>query len=134
MKFTVEHNGQTVEAEAIKIQDKIWIRYLDPESGTSPNGVKRVLAVSSQDDKKKKRAGSSGGAGGNQVAAPMPGKVTKIQKNIGDKVEIGDVVLVMEAMKMEYTLKAEVAGEIKSVNCVEGEQVVLGKILAEIKI
>jgi acetyl/propionyl-CoA carboxylase alpha subunit len=67
------------------------------------------------------------------LAAPMPGKVTKILKSLGESVAAGEVVLVMEAMKMEYTLKADVAGKIERLNCKVGEQVALGKVLAEIK-
>ncbi len=63
----------------------------------------------------------------------MPGKVTKIQKNIGDAVSAGDVVIVMEAMKMEYTLKAHVNGKVEVMNCKAGDQVTLGKLLAQIK-
>ncbi len=67
------------------------------------------------------------------LSAPMPGKVTKILKSLGETVAAGDVVLVMEAMKMEYTLKADGAGKLEKLNCKVGEQVALGKILAEIK-
>jgi biotin carboxyl carrier protein len=63
----------------------------------------------------------------------MPGKVTKILLTPGSAVEVGQAVLVMEAMKMEYTLKAEIAGEVESVNCAVGEQVALGKALVKIK-
>ena len=67
------------------------------------------------------------------LLSPMPGKVTKILKSVGEAVKAGDVVLVMEAMKMEYTLKADVSGSLATLNCKVGEQVALGKTLAEIK-
>ncbi len=75
---------------------------------------------------------SSGKASTGDIHAPMPGKVTKILKQVGDQVQVGDVVLVMEAMKMEYTLKADVAGSIQKIDCKVGEQVVLGKILVQL--
>ena len=59
----------------------------------------------------------------------MPGKVTKILKTSGDSVRRGDVILVMEAMKMEYTLKAESDSKISSIACAVGEQVTLGQTL-----
>jgi biotin carboxyl carrier protein len=75
----------------------------------------------------------AGKAKSGEMLAPMPGKVTKLLKNVGDKVAAGDVVLVMEAMKMEYTLKSDIAGEVTTVGCKVGDQVALGKLLAQIK-
>lgn len=77
----------------------------------------------------KKKLAASGG----DLISPMPGKVTKILKNIGETVAAGEVVLVMEAMKMEYTLKANITGVVEKINCKLGEQVALGKLLAQIK-
>jgi biotin carboxyl carrier protein len=75
----------------------------------------------------------AGKAKSGDLMSPMPGKITKLLKKEGDQVAAGDVVLVMEAMKMEYTLKADVAGEIKTVSCKVGDQVALGKLLVRIK-
>ncbi|MGZ5279078.1 MAG: acetyl-CoA carboxylase biotin carboxyl carrier protein subunit [Pseudobdellovibrionaceae bacterium] len=82
-----------------------------------------------------KKFGSKGAgkAKSGDLLSPMPGKVTKLLKKAGDKVAVGEVVLVMEAMKMEYTLKADVAGEITDLACKVGDQVALGKLLAKIK-
>ena len=62
----------------------------------------------------------------------MPGKVTKILVNTDQEISKGQAVLVMEAMKMEYTLKAEIAGKIGQIECQVGDQVVLGKLLVKI--
>ena len=82
---------------------------------------------------KKFGAKGAGRAKSGDVLSPMPGKVTKLLKQVGDKVAAGDVVLVMEAMKMEYTLKADVGGEISNLACKVGDQVALGKLLVQIK-
>lgn len=79
-----------------------------------------------------KKASRKAGVG--EVFAPMPGKISKVQKSAGDQVVRGDVVLVMEAMKMEYTLKSDVAGVIEKVHCVLGDQVALGKLLVKIRV
>lgn len=79
--------------------------------------------------RKKSAAGSS-----DEILAPMPGKVTKIMVAEGAPISAGQAVLVMEAMKMEYTLKAEVTGSIDKISCKVGEQVVLGKQLVKIKV
>jgi biotin carboxyl carrier protein len=72
------------------------------------------------------------GQGADEVLAPMPGKVTKILVSPNSKVRVGDALLMMEAMKMEYTLKAEIAGTIEVIDAVEGSQVTLGKRLVKI--
>jgi acetyl/propionyl-CoA carboxylase alpha subunit len=61
--------------------------------------------------------------------APMPGRVTRVEVETGDRVDAGQVLLVMEAMKMEHTLRAPYAGVIAEVDCVPGEQVEAGAVL-----
>ena len=67
------------------------------------------------------------------MTAPMPGKILKILKNVGDKVKLSDSILVMEAMKMEHTIKASVDGMIEAIYFKEGEQVESGAKLAQIE-
>ena len=68
------------------------------------------------------------------ITAPMPGKIIKVMQAPGAMVAAGDIVVVMEAMKMEYTLKAQAAGLIEEVTCSVGEQVVLGAALVRLKL
>lgn len=67
-----------------------------------------------------------------QIVAPMPGKIIKVFANPGKTVKAGDVVVAMEAMKMEYSLKAEVTGVVRAVYCKEADQVTLGKVLVQL--
>lgn len=67
------------------------------------------------------------------ILAPMPGKIIKVMRESGSLVAAGDVIVVMEAMKMEYTLKAQVVGVVQEVTCTVGEQVVLGAVLVRLK-
>ncbi len=67
----------------------------------------------------------------NQVTSPMPGKITKVIAQEGSSVNKGDSVIVMEAMKMEYTLKSEMSGQIKKIFVKTGQQVTLGQVLVE---
>lgn len=66
------------------------------------------------------------------ILSPMPGKIIKVFKKTGDAVVEGEPVVVMSAMKMEYVLKSDVAGTVKSVDCKVDDQVALGKILVKI--
>ena len=64
---------------------------------------------------------SADAAGGNQVIAPMPGRIVLVKAKAGDQVELGQELLVMEAMKMELALKAPRAGTIESLDAAPGE-------------
>jgi len=74
----------------------------------------------------------AGGAGGSALASPMQGTVVKIAVNEGDHVEIGDLVIVLEAMKMEQPLMAHKAGVISNLSAVIGATVSSGTALCDI--
>jgi biotin carboxyl carrier protein len=57
------------------------------------------------------------------VEAPMVGKILKIEKKVGDHVEEDEVVIVMEAMKMEIPIVAPVTGTVKEVKVSAGQAV-----------
>ncbi len=69
---------------------------------------------------------------GTPLAAPMPGLIIRYEKNVGDAIEEGDTVLILEAMKMENALPAPVSGTIKAINFDSGDTVAKGDILAVI--
>lgn len=68
-------------------------------------------------------------AGGQTVEAPMPGKILDIKVKPGDAVSFGQVVIVMEAMKMETEIVAPGAGTVASVNVSAGDAVETGAVL-----
>jgi len=74
----------------------------------------------------------AGGAGGAALNSPMQGTVVKIAVNEGDRVEVGDLVIVLEAMKMEQPLMAHKAGVISSLSAVIGATVSSGTALCDI--
>ena len=73
---------------------------------------------------------ASGAKGGVPVVAPMPGKVLSIKASVGQSVAKGDVVLVLEAMKMENEIGAAEDGTIASSDVAEGASVEAGATLA----
>jgi biotin carboxyl carrier protein len=60
---------------------------------------------------------------GNQVSSPMPGKVVKIPVKIGEKVEAGQTVIIVSAMKMESEYKAAREGLVKEIHVEEGDTI-----------
>ncbi len=67
-----------------------------------------------------------------EVTAPMPGKVLKVLVKAGDRVAAGDVLVVLEAMKMETTLVAEADAVVRRVRVAEGATVDHGAVLVEL--
>ena len=78
-------------------------------------------------------AGSAAAPVENDVRAPMTAKVVKIAVAPGAAVKAGEIVVVLEAMKMEYRLAAPRAGTVEAVRCKEGELVDLGATLVVLK-
>lgn len=68
-------------------------------------------------------------SGNPNIAAPMPGKVLDIKVAAGDKVSAGDVVVLLEAMKMEIEVSADMSGTVKSIEAAKGSTVNTGDIL-----
>lgn len=71
--------------------------------------------------------------GSGSVVAPMPGTILKVLKASGDAVKAGEVVLILEAMKMENEITAPVDGTIGSLNLTEGSTVAGGDLLFDVK-
>lgn len=67
------------------------------------------------------------------LQAPMPGKILELLAAEGDDVELGDPVVILEAMKMENELKAPCAGTIQSVSVTKGASVEKNQIILEIE-
>ena len=78
--------------------------------------------------------GSGGGtrAGSEIVTAPMPGRVVSVLVSVGDVVEVGQPLVVLEAMKMENTLVAELAGTVRTVTVVAGAMIEAGMVVVEV--
>jgi glutaconyl-CoA/methylmalonyl-CoA decarboxylase subunit gamma len=67
------------------------------------------------------------------VISPLPGTILQITVKVGDKVQKGDKLLIMEAMKMENNIQAEKEGIVKKLACKEGDTVLQGDLLFEIE-
>ena len=70
---------------------------------------------------------------GKPVVAPLPGTINEIKVKVGDKVNAGDTVVILEAMKMQNNIEAETSGTITSINVNKGDAVMEGDTLVTIK-
>ena len=69
---------------------------------------------------------------GNAIKAPLPGTITDIKVQVGQQVNVGDTVLVLEAMKMQNNIESDYAGQVTSIVVKQGETVMEGAVLLTI--
>lgn len=97
---------------------------------TLVNGKTFNTAISEGAEAPAAVSGASAGGEGIDITAPMPGKVFKIVSAIGEQVDVGDTILILEAMKMETAIDATVAGTVSEISVRVGDQVSTGDVVA----
>ena len=83
--------------------------------------------------KKNRSTDAAAGGGSGEIIVPMQGTVVKVAVEVGDTVEAGDTVLVLEAMKMENNIAADTSGTVSEVNVAVGDAVSGGDIVVKIE-
>ena len=100
-----------------------------PEMG----GAAKPAAKPASKSRKSRSSRASAKAGGDELTSPMQGTIVKVAVSDGDTVAEGDLVLVLEAMKMEQPITAHKAGKISGLSAKPGDTVTSGAVLATIK-
>ena len=119
--FEVEMK-QPVKAGKQKVKIVSEERRVKSEEFNSPTSVPAADAAPK----------SAPAASGKPVVAPLPGTINDIKVKVGDKVNVGDTVVILEAMKMQNNIEAESAGTIASINVNKGDAVLEGDTLVVI--
>lgn len=102
-------------------------------AGAAPAPVAQVAApVAAPAPAAPATAAKSTGAGSIKVASPMPGKILDVKTKVGDAVKKGQVLLILEAMKMENEVVAPEDGTVASVDVAVGAMVEAGDTLASL--
>ena len=100
---------------------------------TRPKVVAPVAAAAPAPAPAARPAAPAAPAGaGAAVKAPLPGTISSINVKVGDKVNVGDTVLVLEAMKMQNNIEAESTGTVTSIAVNVGDSVMEGAVLITI--
>lgn len=140
MKYKLNVNNQTYEVEIENINARPVVVTVDgqrfevmPENGNQPQ-IKAEAVTSSKLDampSTPNQAASTISAGSNSLTAPLPGTVVELFVKAGDSVAVGQVVLVIEAMKMKNSIRSTRGGTISKVHVTQGQSVAHKQVLVE---
>ena len=115
----------TVEVNGRRFDVKLWV----PESaGVAAAGPAKKKAARSAS-----AAGGAAGGGSGKIAVPMQGTIVKVLVEVGQAVEAGQSVVVLEAMKMENQIEADKSGTVKAINVKPGDTVGAGDVVVVIE-
>ena len=107
----------TVNGEAFKVE-------MEPEAEPEKKKVVVKTGTAKENSAPAEAAAASGPVNtANALKAPLPGVITEIKVSVGDTVSAGDVVLVLEAMKMANNLEAEKSGKVTAILVSQGASV-----------
>lgn len=123
-KFNIKVNGAAFEVEVEEVKAAVAAPAAKPAAAAAPAAKPAAPAAAA--------APAVVGAGDTPVNAPMPGKIVKVVAEAGQKIKKGDIVLILEAMKMQNEISAPADGTLKSINVVAGQSVKPGEVMAVI--
>ena len=115
----------TVEVNGRRFDVKLWV----PESA----GVAAATPAKKKAARSSSASGGGAGGGSGQIAVPMQGTIVKVLVEVGQAVEAGQSVVVLEAMKMENQIEADKTGTVKAINVKPGDTVGAGDVVVVIE-
>ena len=127
MKYKVKLNGKIYEVEVEKGNAELLSEY---DAIAAPAAAPAASAPAAAAPAAP--AAAAPAASGNATPSPLPGVVVAVKKNVGDKVKAGEVVMLIEAMKMENEITATKDGTLVAILAPKGTQVQVGTGLFEI--
>ncbi|MCI6611575.1 biotin/lipoyl-containing protein [Mitsuokella jalaludinii] len=114
-KFNITVNGTAYEVEVEEVKSAV-------KAAPAPKAVPTPKAAPAAAPAPAKAAVAAG-AGEHSIDAPMPGKIVKLVASEGQAVKAGDVLLILEAMKMQNEITADADGVVKTFNVAAGQSV-----------
>ncbi len=129
-RFSVTVNGNVYEVEVEELGAGVSAAPVSPAAPVvSAPSVPAVAPTAAPAPAAPKASAPAGRAGSVSVSAPMPGTILKMNVSVGQAVKKGDVICVLEAMKMENDIPAPEDGTVASVNVQKGASVNSGDVL-----
>ena len=128
-KFNVNVNGTLYEVEVEEIQAGAAAA---PARKPIPAAAPKAAAPKAAAPKAAPARPAAAPAGAETVKAPMPGNILEVRVSDGQAVQAGDILFILEAMKMENEIMASVAGTVSGVAVQKGSAVATGAVLCHI--
>src|SRR5262250_2045999 len=141
-KLQISLDGNLLDADAVEVAPNTFSILIDGQSwevrvAPRPDGsltlhtgvAEYVAEVTDPRAWRGRRHGAMEAEGRQQIAAPMPGKIVRLLVNAGDGVEVGQGLLVVEAMKMQNEIRSPKSGNVERVLVAEGQAVNAGEVL-----
>jgi len=116
--LTLEHDGVRLQALAIRRDGTLYLRWQG-----ELHAVTRIDPIAAVEASHTQQGG---------LSAPMNGSIVRVLVEVGQSVEAGTPLVVLEAMKMEHSIRASQAGTVAALYCAEGEMVSEGTVLVEL--
>ena len=113
----------------ITVNGNVYDVTVEEGTGSTAGAAKAATPKAAAPKAAPKAAAPAGAQGAVKVNAPMPGKILKVNVDAGTAVKKGDVLLVLEAMKMENEIVAPHDGAVKAISVDKGQNVNPGEIL-----
>jgi biotin carboxyl carrier protein len=146
-RIVAEIGGKTYEIDGSSPEPGVWLlknghrvfeAFVLPQAETGRYKVSTgtdAFDITVADPRRLRASGAAGADtdGVVEIRTQMPGKVVRILAAVGDEVETGDGVVVVEAMKMQNEMKSPKSGKISEVRCSEGDTVNSGDVLVVIE-
>lgn len=114
--FRIGHHGETFEGQYLYADSRLYL-HLNGQNHRFEEVRAQMATVNFSGEYK----------------SPMPGKVIALQVALGDKVEAEQTLVVVEAMKMENSIKAESSGQVTVINCKPGDLVAQDDVLVQVR-
>ncbi len=141
-KFNIQGNEYQVEIQnfegdvaEIEVNGTLYTVEVEKklQQSKTPKLVRSVVSPSTESSASTaKTSNPSAPKGAGHIKSPLPGVILNILVREGDKVKVGDKLIILEAMKMENNINADKEGTIKSIKVRQGDSVLEGDVLIEI--
>ena len=152
--WRVTVDGAVTRVDAVRVDDALLSLLVGPEGAGSPsrsvpvvvvagrtpgelgvhvNGRQLMVTIGDASRARRRRGAAVHEHGPQRVTASMAGKVVRVLVAVGEAVNVGQGLVVVEAMKMENELRAAKAGHVASISVTEGQSVDAGAVLAVVE-
>lgn len=122
-KYVIKLNGKVYEVEMEEVTGEAVATATGSNSAPAVNKAPQTAAT---------QAPVAQASGGETIEAPMPGSIVGLLVKVGDQVKKGQVLVVLEAMKMENEIVSPIDGKVLSVGVTKGQAVNPGEVLVQI--